>query len=415
MARDFDVVIAGGGMVGASLALMLSVHSGGRLNIALVERFPLKPAPDTGSIPYTPSFDARSTALSQGSRSLLEPLGVWPALAQHLCAIDRIHVSRQRGVGTMTMQPEQVGWPHLGYVVENSWLGQVLLQALGQGDRVELLSPASVEQIVPVADGARLDLSVDGETRCCHSQLVVVADGAGSSLRRQLGIGMRERAYGQSALIANVSFSQPHRGCAFERFTRQGPLALLPLPDSPDGQPRAALVWTLPEDEVEDWLAADEASFLQQLQTRFGHRLGRFQRVGERFAYPLLLTEAEEQVRSGIVIMGNAAHSLHPVAGQGFNLALRDVARLSQWLVPAHRQHQSLGALPLLQHYQQSQAPDQQRTTVFSDRLPGLFSADSPVPGLLTGLGLAALDGLAPLKRTFIRYAAGMHDGAPLP
>lgn len=410
----YDIVIAGGGMVGASLALQLSCHSQQQLRILVVESFPVAEKKSSEAPTYSPSFDARSTALSYSSQLILEPLGVWPLLAKHNAGIKSIHVSERGQPGSTIMHSEDVDWPALGGVVENAWLGNVLLNALHKNNNIEFLAPASVKSINPQQQGVELTVEQHDREKTIGAQLAIIVDGANSGLREKLGISTKEHNYQQAALVANVSFTKAHNGCAYERFTDQGPMALLPLSDSELSQPRSALVWSLPNDQAQYLLSCDEAEFLQTLQQRFGHRQGEFIRVGDRFSYPLKLVEAQEQVRSGIVVMGNAAHSLHPVAGQGFNLALRDCARLTQVLAQAYQQKHALGDLGLLQSYQQQQYLDQQKTITFSDQLPALFTRKQWALSLFRGLGLGVLDIAPPLKSQFIHHAAGLHDGAAL-
>lgn len=410
MTFDYDVVIAGGGMVGASLALALSRACEQSVKVLVVESFPLPTANSSGPV-YRPSFDARSTALSLGSRTILEQLQVWPALAEHVYAIDTIHVSEKGRLGSALMNAAEMAWPSLGYVVENAWLGNVLLAALHEQNNVDFCCPASVKSINPESQGVSISMDTEGELRQLKTQLVVIADGAQSALRQQLGIEASVDDYQQTAVIANVCFSKPHQGIAFERFTGTGPMALLPLADSDRGEPRAALVWTNNHDVAEQLCADDDAIFLQKLQQCFGHRLGEFTRVGERASYPLMLIEAQEQCRAGVVVMGNAAHSLHPVAGQGFNLALRDCARLAELLTTAKKAGNGLGDLGLLQRYVSLQADDQTKTIAFSDQLTRVFSLGGPMP-LLRSLGLVAMDISPLLRHSFVRRAAGMHDGA---
>lgn len=398
-----DIVIAGGGMVGVSLALQLAQALPSTVAITLVEGFAL-PAP--GAAPqYHPSFDARSTALSFSSYEIYRRMGVWQALEQWVCPIDSIHVSNRGHFGSTLMQTADCGWPALGYVVENPWLGQALLGALHRQGRVEVLSPARVTALAPANAGIALD--VEGAASAhWQARLLVVADGAGSGLRDSLGVTVREKPYGQSALIANVSFARPHDGRAFERFTDTGPLALLPLLPSRPGEHRSALVWTLPPARAAELAECPEADFLEALQASFGYRLGRFMHSGQRHCYPLALRESREQVRRGVVVMGNAAHTLHPVAGQGFNLALRDVAQLATTLADADPI--DYGDLALLQRYHRAQRRDQGRTIGASDRLPELFMRRDPLLGLARDLALSGLDVAAPLKREFVRHAAGV-------
>ncbi len=402
-----DIVIAGGGMVGVSLALQLAAVLPENVSICLVEGYPL-PEPVAGGKPdYHPSFDARSTALSYSSRLIYEKTGLWEDLQQWLCPIETIHVSSRGRFGSTLLRAVDYDWQALGYVVENAWLGTALIQALHRRGRVELRSPARVVAAHPRGTGTRILLE-GGEDAALEAALLVVADGAASGLREQLGVAVAEAPYEQHALIANVATAEPHRGCAYERFTDQGPLALLPLLPAPGGEHRSALVWTLPPEEAEQLRTCPPPEFLQALQGRFGYRLGRLQQVGERHSYPLSLVQSTEQVRQGIVVMGNAAHALHPVAGQGYNLALRDVAELADVLREGLSQGLAAGDLSLLQRYETRQRADQERTIEFSHHLPALFMHADPVLGMARDIGLAGLDVLSPLKREFVRFAAGV-------
>jgi 2-octaprenyl-6-methoxyphenol hydroxylase len=395
------ILIAGGGMVGISLALHLARDCPAEAEITLVESVPLT----GGRADYHPSFDARSTALSRGSRLLYEALGVWPALARHAAPIEHIHVSRGGRFGSSALHAAEYGWPALGHVIENAWLGRTLLDALLATPRVRLCSPASAVAARPA--GGCMQVSLDaGET--LSTDLLVIADGARSRLRDSLGLGASEKPYGQHALVANVAFARDHGGVAYERFTDSGPLALLPLPATGEAPHRAGLVWTLPEDSAEALAVAAPAAFLAALQRAFGYRLGRFTRVGERVTYPLSLLEVREPLRRHAVVIGNAAHALHPVAGQGFNLALRDVAALSSVLSAALREGEAPGSPQVLSRYAQRQAADQRRTIVASDALPRLFMHPNPVLALLRDLALSGLDIAPAAKGLFVRYAAGL-------
>ncbi len=401
-----DIVIAGGGMVGISLALQLAAVLPEERSITLIEGFPL-PAEQAEAPTYHPSFDARSTALSYSTRMIYQAIGLWPDLEAWLCPIETIHVSTRGRFGSTVMRGKDHGWSALGYVVENAWLGSALAQALHRQSRIETLSPARVTS-AQHANG-RLALTVDAaDPQLIEAELLLVADGAASGLRAALGVDVSEKPYGQQALVANVGFAEDHHSCAFERFTDEGPLALLPLLPVADSAHRSSLVWTLPQERAVHLQACPEDVFLAELQDRFGYRLGRMLKVGERHSYPLVLSEASEQVRQSMVIMGNAAHALHPVAGQGFNLAIRDVAVLAAVLAEAAGRGEALGELSVLQRYVQQQHDDQLRTIGASDVLPGLFMRSDPLLGLARDLALAGLDVATPLKREFVRYAAGV-------
>lgn len=395
-----DIAIVGGGMVGASLALLLA-QALPQWRILLVEARSL--AEETGSV--APA-DARSSAIAYGSVEILEHLGIWRAIAPQATPILQVHVSDRGHLAGSLIDAASEQVPALGYVVANAHLGQQLAQALSNRPNLRVVSPARVLGCQPKAGGFDLQLESPSGQQTLSARLTVIADGGDSPLRRQLGIAVRVSDYGQSAIIANVEFAEPHAGVAYERFTAQGPVALLPLGGSAAAR-RSALIWTLPPARAQQLVEAPEAEFLTELQQVFGFRLGRFTRVGQRQAFPLRLTLAEEQVRAGLVLVGNAAHFLHPVAGQGFNLALRDCAALTQILCEAAANGQSPGDLKLLNNYLESQTLDQQLTTGFSDRLVRLFSSSSLPLIALRHLGLISLALVPPLKKMLTHQTLG--------
>ncbi len=385
-----SLAIIGGGLVGASLALALQDGARERgWRIHLIE--PFEPGHD-----YQPSYDARSTALSYGTRLIYQRLGLWERIAERAEPILRIHVSERGSFGAARLDCTREGVEALGYVVENAWIGHCLWQALD--DQVVVCHcPAEVERLEPGATGYRLSFT-DGQQLECD--LTVLADGGRSGLREQLGIQVSRRPYGQTALIANITPGKPHGGLAFERFTDDGPMALLPLQDD-----RCALVWTRSQADAARLAQAHEAVFLGELQEAFGYRLGALQQVGARHLYPLTLIEAEEQVRSGLVVLGNAAHSLHPIAGQGYNLSLRDVEALSVALL---RSDAALGDLAVLQEYARRQRFDQRVTVGFSDQVTRLFGDSGRLVAAGRNLGLLGLDLMPAAKRWFARQAMGL-------
>ncbi|MWV10536.1 2-octaprenyl-6-methoxyphenyl hydroxylase [Pseudomonas sp. R-28-1W-6] len=389
MAR-VQLAIIGGGLVGASLALALQAGAKARgWQIVLVEPF----APGDS---YQPSYDARSTALSYGTRQIYERLGLWSAISPRAEAISQIHVSDRGRFGAARLSAADEGVAALGYVVENAWLGHCLWQALDP-EVVSWRCPAEVTRLQALDDGYRLTLNDEAILDC---DLAVLADGGRSGLREQLGIAVRHTPYGQSALIANVSPGEAHQGQAFERFTDDGPMAMLPLADN-----RCALVWTRPGHDAARLQALDERTFLAELQQAFGYRLGALRQVGARHVYPLALVEAQEQVRPHLVVLGNAAHSLHPVAGQGYNLSLRDTLALADCLLASAA---PLGDFATLQRYRSRQQQDQALTVGFSDQVTRLFGRNEPLLVAGRTLGLLGLDLLPPAKHWFARQAMGL-------
>jgi 2-octaprenyl-6-methoxyphenol hydroxylase len=392
----FDVLIVGGGMVGASLACALSELP---LDIGLVE-----------SIPYgaagQPSYDDRSTALALGTRRIYEALGLWPVIAPSAEPICSIHVSEQGRFGTTRMDAREQGAEALGYVVENRVLGHVLGERLRALPRLRVICPARFEALAVTADAVSVRVRVGDVEQALTTRLLIGADGAQSPVRTALGIAAEVRDYGQTAIVSNVTPERDHGGIAYERFTPEGPIALLPM-----SQRRCALVWTQPTHRVQAVMALTDKDFLAALNRAFGHRLGEFERVGRRRnAYPLQRVLSARQHGSRALLIGNAAHSLHPVAGQGFNLSLRDVAVLAEVLADVGTQ--DCGSETVIQRYLQGRAADQLHVTRFTDGLVRLFS--NRIPGLATfrHLGIVGLDLLPPLKARFTLRSMGL-VGAP--
>ncbi|MDR7088446.1 2-octaprenyl-6-methoxyphenyl hydroxylase [Cellvibrio fibrivorans] len=398
----FDIVIIGGGMVGASLASLLSA-SQPQLRIALIEAQAFARADE---MHFQPSFDARSTALSYGTVAILRELGLWDLLQQHITPIAQVHVSDRGHFLGGVIDAEENNLDAVGYVVENAWLGKVLLEHVQAQHNIQCFASSTVTALTPQQDCALLNVKTNAQEFLIKTSLAVIADGGDSPLRKSLGIGTQVRAYGQTAIITNVEFSEPHHGVAYERFTADGPIALLPLGESNSVQ-QSALVWTLPAAQADQILALNDADFLIQLQERFGFRVGRFNRVAKRFSYPLQLVLAEEQIRSHLVLLGNAAHFLHPVAGQGFNLALRDCVCLVETLREATEKNKSPGDLAVLQTYIHKQSFDQQITIEFSDKLVRLFSSDQLPLIAMRHLGLLSLESIPLIKNQFIAQTMG--------
>ena len=399
-AKNYDLVIVGGGMVGISLALLLAQQQSD-WNVLLLEA---QAYDNSDNHNNHPSFDSRSTALSWSSRKIFQAAGLWSELESHTSAIKNIHVSDRGHIGLTRISADEAGVDALGYVIENRWIGNVLLKKF-TATAVEIMAPERVAKITPLKSGVRLNLEKSGEA--IETSLLVIADGANSQTAQKLGIHSDKKPYGQQGIIANIALQDAHNGVAYERFTDQGPMAMLPLPDF-DGSPRCALVWTQPPERAAELMTATDKDFLQALQESFGYRMGMVEKVGERVAYPLALTTASEQVRRNIVVLGNAAHSLHPVAGQGFNLSLRDVATLADVLGKAKLAGTDFSSLETLERYQQQQLADQQNTLMFSDNLPKLFAQASSVVALGRNSGLVMMDLLPSLRSRFAKFGMGM-------
>ena len=398
--NDYDVIVVGGGMVGASFASALSSLP---LSIAIVEAHP----PEA---PGQPSYDDRSTALSIGSRRILESIGLWSLMHDDSTPILSIHVSDRGRPGFARIDHREEGVDALGHVVVNRRLGAALTGFIDRCDNVALFAPARVAEMENQGDVIELLLSgsADNEIRRIRAPLLVAADGVRSQIREWAGIQVTEWDYGQTAIVTNVTPQRPHRGTAFERFTDDGALAVLPL-----GTDRCGIVWTGPHAPSEERLALDDPAFVDALQSTFGYRLGNFTRVGKRLSYPLQLVRADEQIRPRVVILGNAAHGLHPIAGQGFNLALRDAATLAEVIADAMQEGQDFGTLDVLSRYARWRASDQRRTVAFTDGLIRTFTNPLFPVRVLRNAGMLALDLVPGAKRVFARYTMGMAGRLP--
>lgn len=414
MNSETRIIIVGGGMVGASLAVALaSTCRAHALRIDVVESFDLLGAASLSAADaasYQPSFDARSTALSYGSKCVYESLGLWETFAKHAEPIRQIHVSEKGRFGSTHMTAEQEGLSALGYVTDNRWLGSVLLQSMLELDSVTLHCPTSLDSVSLLDSSVSVVLSSEAKSDVSlQADLLIIADGMRSATCDSLGIEFSELAYNKVGLVTNVESQQAHQGRAFERFTPNGPLALLPMCNQAVGASKLnSVVWTMDPEPAEQLIAADDDAFLQALQDEFGYRLGRLEKVGQRFNYPLALVTADEQIRNRVLVMGNAAHALHPVAGQGFNLALRGVARLAARVASGLEQGESPGSLTVLSDYLSKREDDQFNTIRFSHLAATIFTSADPAIGLARDLSLLGLDVLPTLKSLFVQQAAGL-------
>ena len=392
MSIDHDITIIGGGLAGLSLAAALAPLS---RSVLLVDSRP--PTTDPAAL------DERSLALGFGSRLIYGGIGVWDEIASHATPIETIHVSEQGRLGATRLHASDGGAAALGYVVTLRALTEALERRVATAGNLTRWHRTRLTGIE--SDGARVTLTLEDERQeslRVTTALLVGADGGASSSRRLLGIGEQVEPYGQTAVVANVTSSRGHDNTAFERFTRSGPMALLPLADD-----RSALVWSLPPQTAERILALDDDAFLAELPRHFGHRLGRFTASGPREGFPLKMTLARRLTAQRALLLGNAAHALHPIAGQGLNLGLRDVAVLAELL----RRFDDPGDEMLLAIYRQRRATDIAATARASDGLLRLF--DNPWPPLahLRAAGLIALDRLPPLKRRLARLGMGFRRG----
>ena len=396
--KEFDVVIVGGGMVGASFALALRATP---LRVLLIESVP----PDSAS---QPSFDERTTALGNGSRQIFETLGVWPAMSGDASPIRSIHVSDAGRFGVARLDAQEQGVHAFGYVVPNRVIGRALWQALREAPNVTIAMPAQLKSATLREDGVLLDVVTEGVTERVRAAVAVAADGAGSVLRASAGIEAGVEDYDQIAIVVNAATERPHTGEAFERFTASGPLAVLPVTGG-----GYAVVWAVSPERAAELISLDEAGFAAELLTAFGWRAGRWTRIGRRNSYPLTLTRAEETVSGRVVLIGNAAQALHPVAGQGFNLGLRDAATLAEMLASGSIADFAPTTAELLEKFAAWRAEDRKGVTRFTDGLVKLFGSDTPGVGLVRNFGLLLFDMSPAAKRALSRVSWGFAGRMP--
>ncbi len=398
MPHDFDIIIVGGGAVGAAFACALKNSN---LKIAVIEA--VSPKADIQT-----SYDDRGLSISLSSKNILDNLGLWQDISPHSNPIKHIHVSDQHHFGFVRMDAESMAVSALGHIVLARELGKALIQTIEAADNISFLCPASVTAVEISASSASVTINIDGVDKVICSKLLVAADGAESRTRDMLGIKASVEDYQQVAIVSNVMPERPHQDTAYERFTETGPLALLPYSEQ-----RCVLVFTVAANETEKYLQMDEQSFLDALLERFGRRLGKFSNLGQRKSYPLKMLWVEEQVKHRTVILGNAAHAVHPNGAQGFNLGLRDAAALAEVLIEAQKDDQDIGELSLLESYLESRVEDQQRVLKFTDRLVKNFYNKQPLKIIARNLVMLATDLSPPLKHRFTRRAMGFWGRQP--
>ncbi|WP_295879501.1 2-octaprenyl-6-methoxyphenyl hydroxylase [uncultured Thiohalocapsa sp.] len=404
--QDYDLVIVGGGLVGGSLACALA---GSGLRVAVVEAVtPQAPGGAAAATPPPAQYDERVIALSLASRRIFEGLGIWPDLADAAEPIRRVHVSDRGHWGFAHLDADDEGVAALGYVAPARAIGAALEGRLAQADGVELLRPARLGGLRVMQHHADLEVAVDGVSRLLRTRLVVAADGGDSGVRRRLKLGAREHAYGYDAVISTVTPLDPQPGVAFERFTDSGPLAMLPMTGG-----RWSVVWTAHERDTPAILALDDDAFLAALQQRCGRRLGTLTRPGRRIAYPLRLVLAKQITRPRVALVGNAAHTLHPVAGQGFNLGLRDVAELADLLAEAQVTGRDPGGPAVLNAYRQRRGPDQRSVALVTDTLARLFVNPFPPVRAARDAGMLALDLCPTARHALARRFMGLGGRLP--
>jgi len=388
-------------MIGSSLGLALAPL---RLRVAVVEAV-------ARGAEHQPSFDDRSTALSRSSQRMFEAMGLWPEVVAASTPIRKIHVSDKGRFGFAHIDADEQNVEALGYVVINRVLGRVLQESLAAVENLDVICPGRITA-VSLSD-ERSEVTVEEETgaRTLTGQLVVAADGANSAVRDMIGIGAKQVSYDQWAVIGNLLPENAPDNQAFERFTSAGPVAMLPIAGD-----RAAFVWIQSPDAAKEALSLTDDEFTARIQDAFGQRLGRFSKIGKRAAYPLSLTRANSLISRRSVVVGNAAHGLHPVAAQGFNLGMRDVAALCDCIADARMEDgDSLdcGDSTILENYAEWRAADHRKLVRFTDGVVHLFGDSRGPVKLLRNLGMLGFDLIPGVRKAFAKHTMGLAGKLP--
>lgn len=392
-----DALIAGGGPVGLLLALGLSQQG---FDVVLAEKY----LPETGA---KNSFDGRVLALSYGSMCVLQHLGVWDALQPSVTEIHHVHVSQKGYLGITKLHAEELDVPALGYSVQSSDLGKVLWQAINSQTEIKVICPAELTQFEMDETSVSAQISTANDGGCqVQAKLIVGADGTDSFVRTHLGLPIEVKSYNASAIIAQIETEQHPEHWSYERFTEEGPVALLPM----NGHFHKAVL-VCPQEKIAETVALNDEQFIDLFATKMGERLGAFTSISTRVAYPLKETYAPVMVKGRAVLMGNASHTQHPVAAQGLNLGIRDVSDfLQQVSIRLDSVNADIGNAVLLENYAQQRKPDHEKVMGMTDSLIDLFQHSSPIVGHMRGIGLMAMQAFSSMKKRFARFAMGGAD-----
>ena len=397
MQQDYDLVIAGGGLAGNCLALALKDTG---LRIAIVEA-------NTREQLHTSPAGDRALALAAGTVMMLETLGIWQGISHAATAIKQIHISDRGHFGKTRLSAQKEHVDALGYVITARDIETHVANLVSEA-AIELISPARVVGLMSGNQEICISLKQGNESLNVSAGLLVGADGGLSSVRKLLDIAQHMTEYGQTALVTTVKSTIPNKNTAFERFTASGPLALLPVAKN-----HCAVVWTRTDEDAKALMLGSEADFLAELQQCFGFKLGELSLTAPRRAFPLSLIRAEKMVAGRAVIIGNAVHQLHPVAGQGFNLGLRDVVNLAEMLITQHEQNKDIGTDDFLKKYAISRKKDHDRTIGFTDAVVKIFSNEWLALAAARNIGLALLDHIPVAKTLLTRHAMGLAGHIP--
>ncbi len=393
MPHDYDVVIIGAGMVGASLACALAPSG---LRIAIIESVTL-------SNEQQPSYDDRGITLSPSSQRILEYIGVWQRVQSYTTAIKKIHISEQGRFGFTHLDAAETGNSALGHIVVARSLGMALHKQMSAFKNVKLICPAELKYFQRIDSGMTLEIARSNNTKTISTGLLVGADGGHSLVRRLAGINTKEKDFKQTAIVANVTTQKRNNATAYERFTSHGPIALLPIDTN-----RSVLVFTVNKKNAKRYLNMPDKDYIKAVETEFGRRLGKIEQVGQRCSYPIVFIEAIEQFQQQLILLGNAAHSIHPNAAQGFNLGLRDVAGLAECIFMGIEKGLTTDDIGILEAYIKLRQADQQRVMRFTNGLASSFYNELPLLGVARNAAMLLLDSIPDLKSSFIETTMGL-------
>lgn len=390
--EQYDLIIVGGGLVGAGLAIALQTTN---LRIALIDARAAS------------SHDPRLFALNASSCQFLENLGVWPALKTQATAISQVHVSYQRRFGSVRLDSKDAGLPMLGYLVPAANIEAVLYETLSTLPNLTILRPATLKNLQQQTEMNTLFVSTSAGDIVLSAPNVIGADGADSVVRKQMNISAEELYYGQSAIVTKTTLQRSHAHVAYERFTHAGAIAMLPLGDN-----QCATIWSAKDDKINALMALGEAPFLQHLQNEFGYRLGRFLKITQRHVFPLRMVRAEQTCVPGMMLIGNAAHTLHPIAAQGFNLAIYEVAVLVEGILEKLSSTDQLHPKDLTVIHKNI-LKQQTKIVRFSHQLATLLAAKSPFLSFALQLGMVGMNACLPVKKYFLKQMMGRSECVP--
>lgn len=393
---DHDVLIVGGGIVGATLACALAEE---QLRVAILEHNPPPPAPRG-------DYTLRVSAIAPSSRTIFERIGAWSGMQpQRICPVEEMHIWDAGGSGAIHFDSADLGEPCLAYIIENDAMLAALWRRIAQCEPVDTYCPSELGAIEVHDAHVAVHLSGGGYL---NARLLVGADGPRSTVRTRMGISSMRWDYAQQGIVAMVAVEEPRRHVAWQRFLPTGPLAFLPLPDA-----RYSIVWSVDAAQAQDLLALDDAAFLGCLQAAFGERVGRMRSSSARLAFPLQRAHAQRYVAPRVALVGDAAHTVHPLAGQGVNLGLLDAAVLAEVLLDAHRAGRDIGSLATVRRYERWRKGDNLAMLILTDGLKRLFGSSISALVQLRNTGLDLTNTVTPLKRTLMRHAAGLAGDLP--